>query len=456
MRFSIAGIMISILTIWIVISKRGVEKKLIALFTLNLIYEGFVNIGYWGIVGNLTLKVSDFLQLIMVLYAALILLKKGMPIRTLIFTLCILASVFLLVTVPFDEPVRAFDALDKNERLYDVLHYVSLDTQCIKTTLRLICFAWNASAIYQCITVDDWLDIRNKYFKAGRYIIAYAWIEFVIKNIFHSGDFLQSFLQIFFQAANSSNLYRNGLYSVVGLTGEPSQFAMIMFSYWLVYIIGKEWCNQTQYMRWFTMSSFILMFLSGSFRVVGMLPILLVMYMVVSEKSAKNIMIAGGISLIVIILSVSGMFDYYLGRLGNAVAFLKSLDASVMTGGEAGRLNTVVEAFRVWLKKPLFGIGPGETFAYGFIPSMLATTGLIGTISWYKLMFGTIGGISISNKYSRKALLLVLVFSVSWIYTDSIAIGYSIYVFAMALEFRRTLYWTEQDCVPLYDEYEGN
>lgn len=435
MSFSLAGLGISALVAVVILSPQSLNQKLLSLFTINLIYEGFINLGYWAIIGSQTFKVSDFLQIITLMYAILVFLNYGFPTKLFFFTGCIITSVLLLKISPFSEPVRAFNALDMNADVYDIMHYVSLDVQCIKTTLRLICFAWNACAVYMCISEEDWNYIRYKYFRFGRLVIIYAWFEFIVKNVFHQGTLLHNLMHIIFSASetNVADLSRNGLYVIVGLTNEPSQFTMVLFSYWLVYIIGKEWENQVGKTRWITYSSFALMMLSGSFRIVGMLPILLFMYMVVSEKPTSSVIIVAVGGIVLVLLKSIGVLDYYFNRLGNVFSFMSSLDSTNMTGGEAGRLNTVVQAFRVWLKKPWFGIGPGQTFAYGFIPSILAMTGIFGLVSWYNLIFGYVAGIRIGEK----ANILVLAFSFAWIYTDSIAIGYSIYVLAMALEFRR-------------------
>lgn len=439
---TIASVIVCIITIYIVFTKRYVSRILISLFALNLIYEGFINTGYFAIISGQIFKVSDFLQLVMAAFSAVIICKRFPP-KLFLYMLVITASVICVILCPFNEMVRTFDGVDyiNNAKF---MHIPVFDMQCLKTTLRLLCFGWNSAAILLTIRKERWEELRKQYFKFGRIVICYAWIEFVIKNFLGGAQIIKRLFAIIFgvDATIMTGLSRNGLNVIIGFNNEPSQFTMMLFSYLIIYIIGKEWENQTSKQKWITLSAFLLMILSGSFRPIGMIPILILLYMVVSKKPLNSIIIACVVCITLVVLNSFGMIEYYAARLGRTFEFLSTLDPSGIGGGEASRLATIVEAFKVFAKRPILGIGPGETFAYGFIPSMLVMTGLFGTMSWYALIFGRSSGVSLVNNETKTNLILLLIISISWIYTDSIAIGYSIYVLAIALEMKRSVYWT--------------
>ncbi len=435
MTITIAGALIAVYVIYLFATNmHRAETLLLRLFTINLIYEGFINAGYFITLSTQTFKVADLLQFVCALLSMLILMKKGFKGSLIAFVATILMSVAMLLVNPLNEMVRTFNGIDFVDNI-KYMHYPSFDLQTVKTSLRLICFAINATAVAVCMTRDRWEKLLELYLKAGRIVIMYAWVEFVLKNIIHT-TVTDTVIGYLFGVDRTimSELERNGLFVITGFNNEPSQFCMMLYSYYLVYLMSRGYLRQTKAQIGWTLSGLVQMLLCGSFRIVGLLPVLLVLYLIVNRKNSRSILLVCVLSLAAVILYYTGALDYYLERLGRALLFAETLDASI-SGGEAGRLNTIIEAFQLFEKRPVFGIGPGQTFAFGFIPSMLAMTGLAGLAAWYALMFGTVGRLGESRDQGRW-LAILLVISVSWIYTDSIAIGYSIYVIPMALSIR--------------------
>lgn len=435
MSTTLAGILIGVISFIIIIRNvRDVRYILIDLFALNLIYEGFVNVGFFVKVSSQTFKVPDFLQFAMAFFSILVLLRRRANVRLMGFIISILISGAVLALFPYGELVRTFNSVDRINNL-KYMHYPSFDLQTVKTSVRLICFAVNATAITSIIDSEVWQKIKKRYFAAGRFVICYAWVEFFLKNIFHS-TITEKIIYIIFGSDTSTMtaLSRNGLSVIIGFNNEPSQFAMMLYSYLIIYIISKEWLEQSRFQKTLTCSSLLLMIVCGSFRAVAFLPILVVLYLIASEKPYQIIVVACVVSFGIIILDTLGLSDYYLTRLSRAFYFIRTGDTSI-GGGEAGRLYTILEAFQVFLKRPIVGIGPGQTWAYGFIPSMLVMTGAVGLITWYNLIFGYISNLHHVVK-RNKWLFMILVISISWIFTDSIAIGYSIYVMGIAFSIR--------------------
>ena len=435
MGISIVGLAVAAYLIYLFATNMSrADTLLIRLFTFNLLFEGFINVGYFINTSGVFLKVPDVLQLICAMISLIIFIKKGTKFGLIAFVFSIGMSVVMLVVNPLSQLVRTFDALDYVDNM-KYMHFPQFDGQTVKTTLRLICFAVNGMAVAICMTKERWKVILRKYLKGGRYIILYAWLEFALKNILHV-SVTDTIIQLIFGADREavSELMRNGLSVVTGLNNEPSQFCMMLYSYYVVYLLSRGYVGQRKSEQLVTISGLALMVLCGSFRIVGFVPILLVIYLIVSKRSFRTILMTSAVSCIFLILYINGALDYYIERLGRALDFASTLDTSI-GGGEAGRLNTIVEALDVFKHRLIFGIGPGQTFAYGFIPSMLSTTGLSGLVTWYNLMFNTIGNVwRVKNR--KEWIWLLLIVGVSWIYTDSIAIGYSIYVLAIAFTIR--------------------
>lgn len=435
MAISITGIITILIVVYIIFKKIKVEKIIISLFAFNLFYEGFTNIGYFVKFDLILFKVPDLLQFLIAIFSLVYFLKhKRISKFVVFFVLSILISVISINLFPYEHLVRTFDSLDYYNNL-EYMHYVSIDIQVIKTSLRLIVFIWNAWAIASIITSLEWEKINEKYIKIGIIVIIISWGEFILKNLF--GLFIFSdFINYIFGSdlKTITELTRNGFFVVSGFNNEPSQFTMMLYSYLLIYIISNHTMKRNKYYNFTALSSIVLMLLSSSFRVVAIIPVLLIV-LLVKEGRYRTITIAIAASaLIAVVMIYTGFADYFLFRLGRTFQFLQTLDPQGISGGEATRLNTIVEAMQAFKSRILFGLGPGTTWAYGFIPSMLVMTGIAGTFLWYKVLFNEIGHLSF-NKLN-KSLFIICLISVSWIFTDSIGIGYSIYVLAIALSFK--------------------
>ncbi|MBM6839390.1 hypothetical protein H9X77_14430, partial [Clostridium saudiense] len=74
------------------------------------------------------------------------------------------------------------------------------------------------------------------------------------------------------------------------------------------------------------------------------------------------------------------------------------------------RVVTLIESYKLFLKRPLFGMGLGTTYAFGFMPTMLATTGMMTFIAWFKLMFKTIG----EYAKNKKNLIIIIALIATW------------------------------------------
>lgn len=433
MRTSIAGLAVLIYVIYLFFEYgKNSNELLVKLFAINLVYESFINVGSFIIIGGQYFSVADFLQFISVFVSLFVITQSGTRVGLLAFLFAIIASVLSLLVQPYDEMVRTFNGIDYVNNI-KFMHYPNFDLQTIKTSLRFICFGINSYAVSEVITEIEWRRIKSVFFRAGGFIIIYAWIEFILKNVLNV-YITEQLIRIVFgkDTSNMSALIRNGVRVVIGLNNEPSQFCMMLFGYFVIYIVSKEYEIETRSEKLINASGILLMVLCTSFRVVGLLPILIILYFITKKSSNAVILSTFTLGVLLIVLYISGAMDYYLMRLGRTFYFLDTLDTSI-GGGEAGRLNTIVEALRVFVKRPILGIGPGQTFSYGFIPCALVMIGVVGLGTWYVLMFGTIGELGDSISFNYDCVKILFILSIAWFYNDSISTGYSIRILAIAL-----------------------
>ncbi len=440
MTITIAGYLTIAYIIYLFYRSRGLGDLLISLFAFNLIFEGFVNIGYFAIIGNTLFKIPDLLQFVMAFVSFFVYFNAGerkarMPLGLILFIIILLINFINIQFFPYDKLVRTFNAADRvNDMAF--MHYPEVNVQYIKTSVRMLTFLWNAFAVAKVITEERWEIIKSAFIKFGFLLIGWGYLEFILRNVIGTSEFTGVLNALFGNDSSIINeLRRNEVNVIVGLNNEPSQFTMTLTYFIIFYIVSENKYKSHGKYNILVSSALILMLLSGSFRLVGLLPVILIVYLIKENVKAHVVGLIILLILVIVFVYNAGFLEYYLQRLGGAFKFIETGDAT-LPGGEAGRLNTIKEAFIVFMDRPLIGIGPGTTFAFGFIPSALATIGLLGTGIWYYSVFGLIGNVRLTLQDLSKHLIIITL-TVMWIYTSAIDIAYSIVVLAIALEFRK-------------------
>ncbi|SDJ26476.1 hypothetical protein [Proteiniclasticum ruminis] len=432
MSISIFSVFIIFIIFIKLLSSKSFESIYIYVFMICIIVETFINTGYFLIVKGTIYKTADFLQVILALLSILVIFERRTinakhSISFLLLFIVILLNLTILKLSPYEGLVRNFDALDRIS-----LEWYSkpeLNVQSFKSALRILLFIYNALILKLIITKDKWENVKREINKFGIFIIIFCWFEFITKNIFNIN--LKPLTDALFGNVikNDMLLTRNNLFTIHGLASEPSQLAMILFYFMVFYIISDNAIKDKFWLNMLIWSSVILMFFSGSFRFIGLVPWIIIIYLIKEDVNYKVIGIFIFIVLSTLIAYYFGFLDYFLTRFERVLTFVSKGTIST-DSSEAARLNTVIESFKVFLKRPIFGIGLGTTFAYGFIPSILATMGLTGTLVWYYIIFKQIGNIRINTKYFS----IVSCFTLCWIYTSAIDVAYLSIVLAYAIE----------------------
>lgn len=423
MLISPFGICLVVLAISLVISKRSIVDSYFSVWQLAFVVEGCVTAGTFLSTRSFSLSWGDYFQIVLLFLAVIMSLCERKPISIYfrVFFIIVIGNLLILAFFPLKELVRDYAALDRSLTYYsvsDIYVYPKMGIQPIKTAVRFLVYIANALSLFYFISIERWTVIVNKYISIWKFVLKYLTFEFIIKNIFHRYRYIQ-ILDWFFGSKGAmtrvSTIRRNGLFTLIGFNAEPSHLLMVAIPFLIVYVLSDvdDYSVKKKYM--IILYTFFVCFLSGSFRAVGMLPIVLVFMLI---KFKGNPFLYGGIIVFLIsafLIGVTGNFDYLSDRLASVW-----IDYNSGSYFSEGRLNTIFEAFSVFLKRPLVGCGLGTAFAYGFIPSILETFGLIGALYWYRIMFFKIARV----KYIRHGVIYMLLLTVMWIYTNAISTGY--------------------------------
>lgn len=256
--------------------------------------------------------------------------------------------------------------------------------------------------------------------KFSKYIIALLLIEFITKNIFHSRIFNDVVSQLFGVGESTVTFIfkRGNLYALQGLTREPSHLALGLFYLALILIFSNRFKN---IIKDLIIISFIL-FVSGSFSAVlyisAIMGVLILRYYK-KRKFLLTIPISVLLGALFLQLNVS---SYYFDRIINSIQFLTNPNYGINNAAtsESFRFTTMFESLNLFMDRPLFGIGLGIPYSYGFVSGALASIGIIGFILWFRYVFFTIG----NNSF--KSFKYIVTLLVVWFFVGDMSILYGL------------------------------
>lgn len=430
MMISPAGILVVMAIFVVLLSRTTIRHKFVTIYGMCMMADFFLNLGYFLLAGDTILKVADFIQAVLFGLSIYIMLtsknSKSVYRNTVLIVAVLALNLIMLKILPYGGLVRSFDAMDLLMRS-DIYIVPSLNFQSYKSAVRILVFIVNCLVFASLITPSAWSRVRQRLIKCGVFIVSFCWIEFFIKNFI--GLNTKPIMDIIFGKTiiDDMLLIRNQLITVHGLASEPSQLAMILFYFLVFFVIAETNCKISVRDKKIIWSGVLILLLSGSFRAIGLIPWIVAIYVV--RKGKVPVFVPASVIVIALILFVNiSKLEFYSTRFTDLFLFLANPNTSEYT--EVARLVTIVEAFEVFLQKPFIGVGLGTTFAYGFLPSILVTMGLMGAITWYHIIFNQIARVM----SSRSNMTITAILSFVWLYTSAIDIAYSSVVLAIAME----------------------
>lgn len=268
--------------------------------------------------------------------------------------------------------------------------------------LRLFIFvivAWCASGVLTC---KDFLDVGNYAVAFGKVQIAFGLFEFLTKKFLHSTIAMRISSAVFpaFSSYVSTILDRGGIVALQGFGREPSHFAFAVSFTLLVLILlrvnGRKGMHDS---AWALLGLFLLI-MSGAFTaMVGLCLISFVCIFYIrkgvlltdgSHRACAYLLIIAAVGCGVVYLSVTQAVNgnyYYekmVGVFSNVDQILQRHYGSSLTTYDAmPRIVSMVECFRVFLERPLLGIGPGVVDPFSGLSAILSQYGLPFSIVWF-------------------------------------------------------------------------
>ena len=354
---------------------KSKKEFIISMVTLLAIFSIFINIGYFINVGSISLTIEDVISSK---------LNKKSTLVGIYLIMFIIIGVLKTYIYPYNEVVLTPGK--GTGLMYGVGQSYSLpkvSAYSIRYLIRIILIVIICLGLKKNLVKQDYDKVFNKIINFGKFYYFIIAVEFISKNLLNSKIYIEIINFLF--NVNIHTIKRGTLYALTGLKYEPAQFAEGL---WLFGLIISLYYFDTKKKNIMFLFNTIFLLISGSLKGLFFLICLVIIYLIVNKpnKNTKVFMVIG--TLIIFIPSILIIdINYYLERITNIIDIVFNYDRySIKYNSENIRMMTVLEAFNIFKSRPLFGIGIGTTYAFGAIPSVLATIGIIGLILWYKFI----------------------------------------------------------------------
>lgn len=376
-----------------------------------IFFDLFVNVGYFIKIGSYEVTYSEYLLIVVFIYTIYFLLTLKYSKKMFFVGLSFILTVFITEIWLGLNPI--LNLISRNGELFQP----KLSVYSIMISFKIILMSVIAINWKKVININYLMMISSYLKKYAKWVIVLCFIEFLTKNIFHSSMYTDLVSQIFGigESTVSFIFQRGSLYTLQGLTREPSLLTLGLFNLAIILLFD----NQIKRIAFEMIVITFLLFVSGSFAsVVYILGIFAIVFFKYKQQKKYFLFIPSGILIITIFMN-SNIGRYYLIRFQNIIMFFSN-QTVIQNTSEVFRFTTIMDSLYLFLDRPLFGVGLGIPYSYGFISGILASIGLVGFVIWFYFIFLYIGGNSL-----RTSKYLSVIFIV-WFFTGDMSILYGL------------------------------
>ena len=392
--------------------KRKLSDIIVSITALSILLELGISVGYFIRVGSFEVGFSEATIILDTFFCiAYLVHRKKVDKKTGIFGVILLSSalisIFLLIVAPYSGTV----VQSAEEWDYYYFYGVKPDDlrisfNQVKEFMHLLCYVILFTCVFTLETQKRYI-ILQKTKKGSKIFLVLGAIEIIFVYILNKQEFLTTIEKkilgdsYFTDGSLLSIGYSNRLR---GLKSEPSMYAYTLFIFGVMFLVGWLYYKNKNDRKWF-MLSMVLMVLTKSFSAVlcmGLVVVYVLIFHYKKTNSAKKLLyfiisaVIIGISLfaLVKIANATHFNSYYLERIRKGILSMTDLsiggwngDYATYDGSTKVRLISIVGTWAYVLKRPLFGLALGSTYAHSTMITVLAGLGWVGTLIWVIFTF---------------------------------------------------------------------
>lgn len=393
---------------------RKPSQKLTELFVeitaLAVALEVMMSVGYFIRIGHFELGYSEVLIIADTILSIILLLKgKLNKIQLfcgamLIVTCCI--SLVLQIILPYSGIVVPSEAAwDFYYFLGQVPGTINIGTQQIKEIAHIICYVLVMWQMF-LLCGKQRHDLIVKIYNYERPFIWFGIIEFVIIKIL---GMQSSWTALEIKIFGNSYIGDGAMLSIGvsnrlrGLKSEPSMYGFALFIFFVQAILLYKDERKKEY-KIYAYIALVLMACSLSFTAIVCFAGLVLYWLILKYKNgnslAKGVIVAiSSIVMVVGIIAIKYMYShefssYYLKRIHMALINMDDLsitgwhgDYATYDGSTKIRMISIIGEFQYFVKRPLFGLALGSTYAHSTMATVIASIGCVGILAWCRFTF---------------------------------------------------------------------
>ena len=385
-----------------------------------------IHMGYFLKLGNSTLSYSSMLVYLTAAVGVVVLLQlRKVPVKltkTVVVFLAVLVCNYALFTFHmYQKPVIADNWTDYVLGK-DVYSYLTPSSLQIGYYLMFTCVGIILICAKKIFTEKQFIKTLQTVLNISKLSIILGYVELIAKNLFHSLVTVKLCIGVFGTSGAQQDWLsdRGNLYTIQGATKEASMYTTVIFYIAILFllemVINKK--AKKKDAVWLFLCILILclnpamstvLYLAILFVVVvssGMINVRILRWnnkkFVFSLLALVLVAVCGAVYLIQSYNTLLSSDIYMIQRLGRAVQQLLTIvegGQNLVYSSEAIRFSGIIYDLKLWLQRPIFGLGLGTVLCNSGIVTFLCNAGLSGVICWFLVLcrFSNMSGETLRN-----------------------------------------------------------
>lgn len=422
--------------------KKDISDVYLDVFSLTMITNTFINLGYFLKIKNATILYSDFLVVILFIFSIFIFITRGKINKQfgygLFFSLTIIVGLISCIIIPVNfvvlSPLESWDDFifgNVNKSA------ISIGIYSIKKILNVFMYLTSILAFTTIITENKFKRLITRFYKATLIFTGLYILEFIIGSL-HSNLF-RDFANFVFGRGDSTYFdihFKNGMIRMCGLTREPSHFVKSIFLSTSILLFLKKYIINFDRRSFNMLLILNLFFLLFSMSMSSLIFLIILTYILTFTKIFKSTKFSKKTLILLLfitisIVSIAGFGYFMYGDRVNEIIKIITSDNPIYNGAngsEIARLSSIKEAFKIFLVRPLFGGGLGTTDGHSFTAVILSNVGLVGLTLWFLFVKG-----NMTFNFNVRKIIILLGVAFLLIFVSSIADMYSLTMYIAIL-----------------------
>lgn len=394
-----------------IVKSKTISGMFASVTAIAVVLELAIDVGYFIKIGSFELGYSEIVIIFDVVLCFVFLVHSKVSRKKFLWGIFLilfaLMSLIIQLLFPYlGEVVSASEYWDLYYFHRVMPGKIIISFNHIKEIFHLVCYVIIMIGISALDEEKEQL-LLNKIYQYATWFIWFGIIELICTYFLHIQQKMIAIIKIIMGDSyftDGSLLSIGTSTRLRGLKSEPSMYAYMLFvflmfalMFWVKYSRRRDLYNVA--------ICLVLMVASRTSSAIFCLFFLVVyvflwLYQRTNNRTKFNrilfmfvIVFAGGLA-ILYIGSQKHFESYYLERIRMTLVSMLDLninnwngDYATYDGSTRIRLISIIETWKYFLKRPLFGLGLGSTYAKGTAITILASLGIFGSFAWYKFTF---------------------------------------------------------------------